>query len=297
MASLMISFLTANWYRYQRDLKDKPSWNIKYIFGHSTGHAGSTSVSHAFHSASCSWNIVKCSKGVLRRECFENSSPNERIWPYDPKCELVKSKLIPYLESFRRDGQIYVDMGHYHNQGRTIECIASILGKEAIFVHIRRNRYDIANSFLGKGMITPCLNTGEKHPEVSICPFSGEDEGPVDLPVSDQVWLQMTPFQKFLWYADEIEHRWHILKTQYDSTFFEITWSFQSEFQDSLNQVLSEMACETVSLENRKKHIKHTARNRNCSQEILQDFKYREMMKYNAQSVSILLPYPKKNDI
>ena len=48
-------------------------------------------------------------------------------------------------------------MGHFHNRGRVIECLAKYFGDEAVFIHIRRNRYDIARSFIDRRSIqTPC---------------------------------------------------------------------------------------------------------------------------------------------
>ena len=52
-----------------------------------------------------------------------------------------------------------------------------------------------------------------KHPSVSLCPRSDEGDGPVNLPVPDDAtWDRLTSFQRFLWYADKMEHRWHALR-------------------------------------------------------------------------------------
>lgn len=137
-----------------------------------------------------------------------------------------------------------------------MECLAKHFGAEAAFVHIRRNRYSIARSFLGKKQSkkTPCIvdslmygaetpfirknkrgqfrNTTKIHPIVATCPRSGENVGPVNLPVpSDEIWDAFTPFQRFLWYADEMEHRWHSLKAKASfekaerPSFYETTWN------------------------------------------------------------------------
>ena len=76
-----------------------------------------------------------------------------------------------------------------------------------------------------------------------------EMNGPVALPSpSDQIWMSLNPFQKFLWLADDLEMRWHELTQTYKGVkeapqFYEVTWSNPEELKTSLFQVFEEMPC------------------------------------------------------
>ena len=129
------------------------------------------------------------------------------------------------------------------------------------FVRIRRNRHDIARSFAMK-FGTPCrkeyvfdetlqkMKKNGRSPNVSYCPLE-DNETPIALPLivrNDRnntntekinMWKrQLTPYQKFLWMADEIEYRYYKLLNNYpNSRYYEITWSNSSELQDGVDNV------------------------------------------------------------
>ena len=93
----------------------------RYIFGHSTGHSGSTT-SHATlrEARCCPWSLPSVSS-------FEKIFQFERPPPEDDDCTTTRTKLIPMLESLIGREPIattYLDMGHYRNRGRTLECLA-----------------------------------------------------------------------------------------------------------------------------------------------------------------------------
>ena len=64
-----------------------------FIFGHSTGHSGSTTVHNALIQPGCPWD------NSLLVEHFENEHPGERIWPHDVDCSLTETTLVPFLQS------------------------------------------------------------------------------------------------------------------------------------------------------------------------------------------------------
>jgi hypothetical protein len=102
-----------------------------------------------------------------------------------------------------------------------------------------------------------------RSPNVSYCPLE-DNETPIALPLRTRnghnnntnssssnnnnnnnnnekinIWKhQLTRYQKFLWTADEMEYRYHKLRTNYPkSRYYEITWSNSSELQDGVENV------------------------------------------------------------
>ena len=284
--------------------------NVKFILGFSTGHSGSTSIDEGLRKANCGWHIT----GE-----FELSTWNERHGIVDntDDCRLTDDEVLPLLyrevnaKAKKRNDQnatiAYVDLGHWHNRFHTLECLADRLGELINFVRIRRNRYAIAKSFVEgnkrKSSFTPCMTKmkGYKKPSVATCPRSDEGIGAVNLPVSDEIWDSMSPFQRFLWYSDEIEHRWHTMTLKYSNpSYFEITWSDPEELQDEFVNLLSELGCDvSKELTQEKQHVLHTAKSWNCSDFILQDMEYRHMMKYNTETMNVLVSakYPQHVDM
>jgi hypothetical protein len=264
-------------------------------------------------------------------------------------CELTADKLVPYLLDYaaaangRRRGSssgsgsrnittssssddrnnlrdlTYIDLGHYYNRGRLLECLADQLREKVTFVRIRRNRYDIARSF-SEQFKTPCIKgtkPGRKHPHTTVCPRSGEDIGPVNLRVDDDVWDGMTPFQRFLWYADEMEHRWHTLTTrayhrgevggsrqqgkktdaaaeqaaQQRPAFHEITWSSSRQLVRQTDRLRRDaFGCTPLGeMGNHKRHVRHGNNTLRCSDFIRQDLEYRRLMNYDKPTMEILV--------
>ena len=74
-------------------------------------------------------------------------------------------------------------------------------------------------------------------------------------PISDDdVWDEFTPYQRFLWYADEMTHRWHNIKLFYETKsskelpngkpkLLEMRWSLSSDFDRETNKVKTELGC------------------------------------------------------
>lgn len=305
-----------------------------FIFGHTTGHSGSGTFHNALSRPGCPWDTNSTV------EAFENVADGEIHWPSDPDCHLTNTKLIPHLmtsiqsqtgdvTASRRSSTTYIDLGHFHNRGRRLECLAKHFGDRSVFIHVRRNRYNIARSFVGKGALkTPCVvdntmyktekehtrrfkfgkrrirNRTEVSPTVGICPRSRENAGPVDLPVSDAIWDAFTPFQRFLWYADEMEHRWYSLQNMFNNdsnsdhvivglrgvpSFYEATWNDADELKKSVSDIRNKLSCTTeMELKNKHPHVEHRDRALNCSDQILQDHEYRKLMGYSKEQMDVL---------
>jgi hypothetical protein len=204
---------------------------------------------------------------------------------------------------------IHQSAGHFHNRGRTLECLANILKEQSTFIHIRRNRYSIARSFTDsmarlaasypEMKITPCIAKnvihGQEfgHPHVSTCPRSTEHAGPVDLPMDDETWDALTTWQQFLWYADEMEHRWYTLQKVFrgddeSPRFIEVTWNNQQELREGVNFVRQNLGCTLLqSLKNEHPHVQHTEK-LNCSQYLWEDLEYRKAMRFNSDQRNVL---------
>lgn len=167
-----------------------------------------------------------------------------------------------------------------------------------------------------KTKITPCMSRivieGQEfaHPHVSICPRSTENSGRVDLPVpNDTVWDSLTSFQQFLWYADEMEHRWHSLLMMFNSSngaissalpqhdsgtsgkpaFIEVTWNNEEELRNGVNWVRKQLGCSPVkALVKQHPHVNHKEGTLNCSRYLWEDFEYRKVMNFSAKMNDIL---------
>jgi hypothetical protein len=181
----------------------------------------------------------------------------------------------------------------------------------------RRCREKANNETKQKLSQTPCIaldivnGKNVSHPSVSICPRSSEGRGNVNLAVaSDDIWDSLTPFQQFLWYADEMEHRWYTLQKMFYAnyniapelrrhvpgghgkpTFIEVTWDSKDELQQGINWVRANLGCTpAMFVTNEHPHVKHEHGALNCSQFIHEDLEYRKKMKYGSKAIDILFP-------
>jgi hypothetical protein len=275
-----------------------------FILGFPTGHSGSTSIDRGLRNADCGWNVVGEFELVdpSEKTGIENNvsgvSLAQKSSQNDFDCSFTDEIVLPLIKARGRGTKnyTYVDMGHFHNGFRTLECLANRLGKQVTFVRIRRNRYSIANSFATE-FDTPCVTSPRSinlsMPQVAVCPRSDEGIGAVNLPVEDDIWDSMTPFQRFLWYADEIEHRWHTMTSKYNKgpSYYEINWSDPKDLQIAFDEVVfNKLGCtNSTKLINSKEHVAHSKMSWNCSDFILQDMKYRHLMKYDAQTSGVLV--------
>jgi hypothetical protein len=325
---------------------DVPPHYPRLILGHSTGHSASYSVHRAISEEGCPWRRRGVQKAIPHDDDpwmmsnFERTAPGEKRWHHgnlnssstiQPSCQLVQDKFLPYLfrlivekrlpqhdDADDLSNIIYLDMGHFHNRGHLIECLAKIFQHKLTLIRIRRNRHQIANSFASKFM-TPCLldthdaiaNASDANrrnrrisPGSATCPRSGEQIGPVHLPIpgGDEMWDSFTSFQKFLWYVDEMEYRWYILRRYFQETsslprlsptFLEVSWSSAHQLMDGIHQVRTSLGCTTNGISDVAVTHNHTkwqeSAELNCTDYIVQDLNYQRMMQYDATTLQIIL--------
>jgi hypothetical protein len=264
---------------------------LHYVFGFSTGHAGSTTAQAVLKKKGCPWEGTGIFEKRVRDERKATSFRigTKRYNAEADKCSYTRDKVIPFLDEMRGN-KTWIDMGHYHNRGPILECFASLLGSSAAFVRIRRNRYDIAISHVRQYKEhwniseAPCKAEGI----VVYCP--SDQVGPVALPVQIGIWNQLTDFQKFLWLADELEYRFHKLKMEIPGPrYLEMTWSTGDELAVGIKEVRSQLGCESGFSEvpNKQQHRGGSGM-RNCSDYILQDLAYRTLVSYNEEKKNVL---------
>lgn len=84
----------------------------RYIFGVSTGHAGS-STTHAVLAKDCGDDSVVAAQFEMRLD-FEKRPETASV---AETCEFVRTQLIPAIHQARGNATSFVDMGHFHNRG------------------------------------------------------------------------------------------------------------------------------------------------------------------------------------
>ena len=294
----------------------------EFVFGISTGHAGSGTSQVALITARCPWMV----SGVFEYEApgQEESTSSLMGANQTGSCRFALSKLIPLLESNRREGflstkklnvtrqnvslahpegakSVWIDMGHFQNRlPLGLDCMAEHSGSRAAFVRIRRDRYAIANSF-AKKTETPCFHeAGKKHPRRSYCPYGEDvkrDHGETSLPVRDEVWEQLGSFQKFLWLADEIELRYQALRRDFpDPLYLELSWSTSGELAKGLHLLRRRLGCvsEDREVSNQNTHVEKSFGTENCTRRIAQDIRYRELVGLTNQQKTLIFQSQKQ---
>jgi len=128
--------------------------------------------------------------------------------------------------------------------------------------------------------------------------------GTLNLPVPlDEIWDSFTPLQRFLWYADEMEHHWYTLRQQRNIStgndaapaFYEMTGRHRANLPLILphcfviwavRQIIN--ASSSMILPKAKQHVRHSPKSRNCAEFTQQDLEYRRKMQYNRTVLDIL---------
>lgn len=191
----------------------------RYVFGISTGHAGTTSLGSKGSYTGAGLQLMRFD--------FE-SVQLARWWDKRPSMDEQTQKAREY--KFRIDGELYpngegnsttyVDLGHHILQG-IWHSAPAVFGDDLFFVRVRRSRIATARSFLA----TPGLCQIVFH----ICPLKNDH---VLTPRSGEwgtntsIWGGLTKFQQFLWFVDEVEAEFQQLLTRNpEVAYLECDWS------------------------------------------------------------------------
>lgn len=196
----------------------------RYMFGISTGHAGSTSLSDAnsysgsgkskvtfkfeedYHAGWKEWVATKPSLEEQERKVKEDYKA-----PID---ELLDEK----------QSQTYVDLGH-HNVLGILRTTPKVFGDDAFFIRFRRDRahtvYSFNNSVLTANPYGLCAI------DFSICPVTDAHLlSPHSGKWTNDTWSTMTFEQQYLWFVDEVEAQFQqLLQENPDVSYLECNWS------------------------------------------------------------------------
>jgi len=193
----------------------------RYMFGISTGHAGSTSLSNAqSYSGSLKTNIT------FR---FENRFQDDGNWwtwaGTKPSLEEQERKVrneykLPIDNLLDYDqSQTYVDLGH-HNMLGILRTTPKVFGGDVFFIRFRRDRVHTAYSF-SKSRSELCKSFFDLCPMRNwhlLSPHSGN--------WTQDAWRSMTSEQQHLWYVDEVEAEFQqLLRENPDVSYLECNWS------------------------------------------------------------------------
>lgn len=193
----------------------------RYIFGISTGHAGSTSLSNVrSYSGSLKRNIT------FRFEEYFLGFGKWWTWAgTKPSLEEQETKVrhdykLPIdnlLDS--EHTQTYLDLGH-HNLLGMLRTMPKVFGDDVFFIRFRRDRVHTAYSFSKYGHPL-CKNA------FRVCPLTDSYLlSPQSGNWTEDAWRSMTKVQQHLWFIDEVEAEFQrLLRENPDVSYLECNWS------------------------------------------------------------------------
>lgn len=142
------------------------------------------------------------------------------------EARIVRERYLPTW----RAGDLAVLVGH--DNLLFYRGIADVLGDAALFVRIRRDRYETAASFAASFEDSRLDPGGDMCPTkmTVACAFyiycPTEQPGSIILEVAPRTWRNLTGFQRALWFADEVEARWQsLLASDARVDYVELAWS------------------------------------------------------------------------
>lgn len=191
----------------------------RYMFGISTGHAGSTSLSDAQSYSGASIGSI-----TFKFEHDFNGGWKEWAATVPSLTEQERKVRNEYkvpIDDLLDHGQshTYVDLGH-HNVHGILRTTPKVFGDDVFFIRFRRDRVHTAYSFsqyhrdLCNNMFRICPLT-DWH---LLSPRSGK--------WTDVIWSSMTHEQQHLWFVDEVEAEFQQLVRENPSvSYLECNWS------------------------------------------------------------------------
>jgi hypothetical protein len=193
----------------------------RYLFGISTGHAGSTSLSN---KGSYEDTIHVTFK-------FEDLSPNAvggnqewRDWAAtkpsleDQEWKVRNDYKKTIDDLLAKEGtSTYVDIGH-HNLHGILRTTPKVFGSDVFFIRLRRDRVHTAYS---KQNVTLCQTMFRVCPTENLhllSPGSGT--------WTEEEWMKLTGYQQSLWMIDEVEAEFQqLVRENPGASYLECNWS------------------------------------------------------------------------
>ena len=222
-----------------------------FIFGFSTGHAGTTTLSLKDYYQKPNNNIL-----FLHELKFGPSS-----YPYKPEFgyrtetwqqgnpakdyAYVKDILFPFLLRSQEIAgtSVVMDLGHHNLY--FIDALIKYMKTETqykyIMVRIRRERLEQAVSLTFHNPKFPIKDIC-KELVTRYCPYDREDEV-ILKPPSKEIWTDLNTVQQAFWIMDETEARWNRLKNENpDMDYLELYWSKSLYGQSSMDSAALKVA-------------------------------------------------------
>jgi len=230
----------------------------KYVLGVTTGHSGTTSLSkHSSYRARESVNgeesVRKYSNVLFTHENFfemddwwqewwhdkekKGYSPDSKEYSGENRRRAVEKYKRVVDEHFRDynmkvEKTVLTDLGHHVVQG-ALEFLPEVFGKRLLIIRVRRARLHTALSFHGSLHLHKPLCKRK----YNVCPLRNPHlllpkraGGRSNYWASSENFDELSRFQQFLWYIDEVETQWQaLLRNNPDVSYIECDWSADLE--------------------------------------------------------------------
>jgi len=190
-----------------------------FIFGYSTGHVGTTTLSEAQLYGSPS-NVT-----FLHEMHYGKYDPPDEVmdtytWldaKYAEEYAYVKNVYVPWMiKSRSKKASTLLDLGH--NINYFARALIKYLTEETkfkfIFVRVQRERLEAAISLSYRHPDEPNDDLCEML-VTRFCPLDRPEDVILKIPGGNEVWNNFSTIQKALWITDETEARWQQLKREF----------------------------------------------------------------------------------
>jgi hypothetical protein len=298
--AICLFLLAANVKSYKDPLKanDKP---YDFIFGWSTGHVGTTTLSRSrtygnpknliflHETIPRPNNQTNFTKQDLRKQNPVYKMPIDYLQSKQEEYLYIKNIYIPYLVSMKKQYTTLIDLGHHnlyfiHGLVQYLEEYRHIY--RILFIRVRRDRYETAISLTYK-------NPTHQHTNLCTdlhyryCPINRYQDILLKPPNID-IWINMSEFQKALWMIDEVESRWkNLIVSSPSIARIEVFWSSMSmgSIEQAVRNIANAIGIEFKSSESIQRTQLHAGSKisdmTSTKQLYLEDRRYRELMQYN----------------
>mmetsp|Transcript_7168 Transcript_7168/g.10663 ORF Transcript_7168/g.10663 Transcript_7168/m.10663 type:complete len:311 (+) Transcript_7168:437-1369(+) len=275
-----------------------PSPPYECIFGYSTGHVGTTTLSRPSSYLPTS-STVFLFEGHRIASSIRAASSTVSYRKYTAlnftvqhELEFILYHALPFYQRAVNEShaEVVMDLGHanlfyYRGIAEAVKRRAQGFCTHVTFVRIRRARYESAKSLMytTPGRLRHNLCTDVLY---GYCPFHNIPAVVLN-PPNRSVWQKFTVFQQALWLIDETEARWRQLVCKYSSvediSFVSLYWS--SKIPGSLERSIERVARLIQGSPNHGTAKRTQVHSNNTPQgsdnSVQQDMAYREAMGYS----------------
>lgn len=253
-----------------------------FIFGWSTGHCGTTTLSSAtsyVHENDVIFLFEghgRCPGGTRSPRGQMSSGEIDSI---------VRDNYVPSMLACRGNRTTLIDLGH-HNLAMGESLVKYFSSNDtpltALFIRIRRDRFENALSLtysIFKSSNDLCLRLASR-----VCPSDNPERVVLRLPPTLSWKNDLTMYQQAFWMVDEVEARWKRMLRLYPSMDrLEFYWAkgWDGSFEDVIRGVASAAQLKVLGLiPNIKNHVPDFSSNKTSILHTLysEDCQYREKM-------------------